>query len=58
MRLYDGAQFCHTDACCPVADYSPANKTVRLYDPAKPEKGEFLFTDEEYRNFLNNAKNI
>ena len=54
VLLYDGKDFCCTDKCCPEVELKGDN--IIISDPSKPEKGEFIFTKEEYNLFLKNAK--
>lgn len=53
-KLYDGRNSCHTSNCCPVAE-KHGDKVI-IFDPAKPQKGKFEFTVNEYNSFLKGAK--
>ena len=58
-RIYDGGLYCDCGCGkCPVVDYNAAKKEVTLSDPAKPERGAFTMTSDEYNTLLKNAKEI
>lgn len=57
-RLYDGAAYCNSCSNCPVVDYHPDQNVIKISDPAKPEKGYFTMTVEEYNTLLEHAKKI
>ncbi len=54
-RLYDAKDHCHTSSCCPAVD-ELSDGRVRLHDPDKPERGEFIFTREEYNALLTHGQ--
>lgn len=56
--VYDGKLFCHTNNCCPVAEYDDQHKTVSISDPSKPENGTFTMTAGEWNTLLQNARPV
>ena len=58
VRIYDGVNLCGGSSCCPVVDYDKYGNQVIISDPAKPEKGAFKMSIEEYNAFIKNAKLI
>lgn len=60
QRLYDGAEFCSSCDHCPVVDHYLIDGVVVLRDPAKPARGRFTMTVDEYNNnnLVRNAKPI
>ena len=62
IRIYDGALGC-SNGCggcggCPAVDYFPGKNTVILSDPAKPDRGKFSMTVQDYNKMLSGAKQI
>ena len=57
-RIYDGADYCSKDCCCPVADFNSKGYTVTIHDPAKPENGRFTMLAEEFNLFLKYARPV
>jgi|GEM_PF-1487599 len=55
--LYNGADDCHTNNCCPIIEQQ-SDGMVLVYDPAKPENGRFSMTIEELRAMLDQAEKI
>ncbi|MFM7088197.1 MAG: hypothetical protein ACKOW9_01540 [Candidatus Paceibacterota bacterium] len=57
IELYDGAKFCDCGCGqCPVVEFDQANNEIKIYDPAKPERGTFRMSKDEYNTLLSNAK--
>lgn len=56
--LYNGANFCGSCGQCPMVEYYPDKDLVKIGDPAKPERGKFHMSAEEYRSLIANAKKI
>lgn len=52
--LYNGADDCHTNSCCPIIELQ-SDGAVVIYDPAKPENGRFIMTKDELRALLEGA---
>ena len=57
IKIYDGADYCGIGSC-PIAEYSPGKKIVKISDPKKSEKGSFIMSVEEYNLFIKNAKAV
>lgn len=55
--LYNGADDCHTNSCCPIIELQ-SDGTVVICDPAKPENGRYRMSTDELRAMLSKAENI
>lgn len=55
IKIYDGSNYCGIGAC-PIVEYFPNKKSVKVSDPKKPRNGKFTMSVEEYNNLLKNAK--
>ena len=56
-KVYDGKQHC-TVGACPKVEHQTESQVVRIYDPSKPENGEFKMSVEEYNTLLKHAKPV
>lgn len=57
IKIYDGKNYCLAGPC-PIVEYSPEKRTVKMSDPEKPENGQFIMGVEEYNSLIKNAKTI
>ena len=57
IKIYDGKKYCAVGPC-PIIEFSPDKKIVRMSDPEKPQNGQFTMGVEEYNNLIKNAKTI
>lgn len=57
IKIYDGANYCGIGSC-PIVEYFPNKKIVKISDPKKPRSGKFTISIEEYNSLLKNAKII
>jgi len=58
IKIYDGKDYCFGGLGCPIAEYSPDKKLVKISDPEKPQNGRFVMSVKEYNLMLKNAKTI
>ncbi len=58
VKIYDGADFCSDDCCCPRIVENRETGIVTLSDPAKPASGSFTMTRDEYNTMVNNLQPI
>lgn len=56
IKIYDGKDYCFGGLGCPVVEYLPDKKLIKISDPKKPKSGHFIMTVEEYNSLLKNAK--
>lgn len=57
VKIYDGKKYCAVGPC-PIVEYSPKKRIVKINDPEKPENGQFILGVEEYNSLIKNAKTI
>ncbi len=58
IKIYDGNDYCFGGLGCPLVEYAPKEKMVKISDPKKSENGSFIMSVEEYNSLLKNAKTI
>lgn len=57
IKIYDGKNYCIVGAC-PIVEYFPSKRTVKMSDPEKSENGQFIMDVIEYNSLIKNAKII
>ncbi|OGD24659.1 hypothetical protein A2819_02880 [Candidatus Azambacteria bacterium RIFCSPHIGHO2_01_FULL_40_24] len=58
IKIYDSKDYCFGGLGCPIVEFSPDKKIIKISDPQKPENGQFIMSVKEYNNLLKNAKTI
>jgi len=58
IKIYDGNDYCAPFPGCPIVEYSPKEKIVKISDPKRPENGKFVMSVKEYNLLIKNAKTI
>ncbi|MDO8574809.1 MAG: hypothetical protein Q7R61_00830 [bacterium] len=56
IKIYDSKDYCFGGLGCPIVEYLPSKKLIKISDPKKPGNGKFTMSVEEYNNLLKNAK--
>ncbi|MBI2635031.1 MAG: hypothetical protein HYW79_00585 [Parcubacteria group bacterium] len=58
IKTYDGKDYCFGGLGCPIVEFSPGKKIVKLSDPEKPQNGQFTMGAVEYNLLIKNAKKV
>lgn len=58
IKIYNGKDYCAPFGTCPIVEYSPKEKIVKISDPEKPGNGFFMMSADEYNSLIKNAKTI
>ncbi len=56
--IYDGSKYCAIGPCPVIEMIDGSEQMVRIYDPEKPQNGEYKMSVFEYNNIVKHAKPI